>query len=97
MQCESRMGASFQNRLAAASFAKDRSSSPDSNNDFLSRLGSGASDQSAVKVDSTDQSPVMFPEQTESPRGHKRDSQDAPQSMFDTFERDESECFVSYS
>ena len=56
--CESRMGASFleaeEARLAAAAARKrlgeDVSGRESPEEDFLSRLGSGASDQSAVKV-----------------------------------------------
>jgi len=102
MQCESRMGAAFreaeQARAASVAveianvriesvdtFRKNASSSPEGS-DFLSRLGSGASDKSAVKHFET--------QAGGSPRGHKRYGPYG-NSLFDTFERDESECFVS--
>ena len=102
MQCESRMGAAFreaeQARAASVAveianvriesvdtFRKNASSSPE-DSDFLSRLGSGASDQSAVKH--------FVTQAGGSPRGHKRYGPYG-HSLFDTFERDESECFVS--
>lgn len=85
--CESRMGASFREaeeaRLAAAAARKrageDGCGRESPEEDFLSRLGSGASDQSAVKVAAS--------------YGLEGRAKAVP--AFDALERDASECYVS--
>lgn len=89
--CESRMGASFleaeEARLAAAAARKrlgeDVSGRESPEEDFLSRLGSGASDQSAVKV--------AAPALSSSPRGRfARSGEEGRANAFSS-----SECYVS--
>lgn len=89
--CESRMGASFleaeEARLAAAAARKrlgeDVSGRESPEEDFLSRLGSGASDQSAVKV--------AAPALSSSPRGRfARSGEEGRANAFSA-----SECYVS--
>jgi hypothetical protein len=88
--CESRMGASFleaeEARLAAAAARKrlgeDVSGRESPEEDFLSRLGSGASDQSAVKVAAS----------------YGSEGKPSPKAVpaFDALHsRDASECYVS--
>jgi len=104
--CESRMGAAFREaeeaRVAAAAAERERKKGLKSlrgEGSSISRIGSGASDQSEVKVAAFSheyQSAVKFQSAgRESLRGLKR-SVSRVVTTFDTFEPNASECYVSF-